>query len=93
MINTVQTTVKGRTYEVIADSDKVNEAMHCYVQVIRLRKDGSHGRHLAAHRPEAWAVWQTVRDQIKALEAAPSKSLKIADPTAYRTDKGTPVGR
>jgi hypothetical protein len=79
MINTVQTTVKGRTYEVVADSDKVNEAMHYYIQVIRLRKDGSHGRQLAAHRPEAWAVWQTVRDQIKALEDKASSEAAIDD--------------
>jgi hypothetical protein len=70
MITTIQTVFEGRAYEVVADSDKAAEPMCNYVQIYRIRKDGSRGRHLQAWRPQSWQVWVSVRDQVKAREAA-----------------------
>ncbi len=69
-INTAQVELKGHTYEVVADSTKINEPMFSYCQIYRLRQDGSRGRLLASQHELNWAVWMLVRDQIKAAEAA-----------------------
>jgi len=66
MITTVQTTYEGRTYEVVADSDKVNEALCSYVQVYRVRKDGSRGMRVqSSHGGPGYTIWSLVRDQVQ----------------------------
>lgn len=67
-INTIRTTFAGRSYEVVADSKNWDEPMYAYVQVYRLRKDGSRGRSLHTHRAEGYNIWSQVRDEVKALE-------------------------
>jgi hypothetical protein len=62
-MHTLETSLDGRRYVVDVHPAKRDEPLHLYVQVYRLRKDGSRGLHLMAHRPEAWAVWKTIRAQ------------------------------
>lgn len=64
MITTIQTTYQGRTYEVVADSDKHDAAFFSYVSIYRIRKNGSRGRRHHAHGEFAWRVWKTVSDQV-----------------------------
>jgi len=76
MITTVRTTHEGRTYEVVADSDKVDALMSSYVQVYRIRKDGSRGRYLTSPN-HIWPIWVTVRDQVKTREEIAGRSNAV----------------
>jgi hypothetical protein len=68
MITIAHTNIDGRHYEVVADSDQIDAPMCCYVQVYRIRKDGTRGRHLTSPN-HIWAVWATVRDQVQGRAA------------------------
>jgi hypothetical protein len=77
MITTVRTTHEGRTYEVVADSDKIDAPMGSYVQVYRIRKDGSRGMRVQSSGQYGWAVWELVRDQVKTREELASRSNAV----------------
>jgi hypothetical protein len=66
MITTIRTTYEGRTYEVVADSDKIDAPMGSYVQVYRVRKDGSRGMRVqSSHGGPGYTIWSLVRDQVQ----------------------------
>ena len=59
----IRTTYSGRTYDVVANSEQ-REAPFCnYVQIYRVRKDGSRG-HRFIDGGITWRVWSVVRDRV-----------------------------
>ena len=46
MITTTRTTLDGRSYDVVTDSDQINAPLCSYAQVYRIRADGSRGRKI-----------------------------------------------
>jgi hypothetical protein len=75
MITTTRTTyTDGRTYEVVADSDKYDQSFAVYAQVYRVRKDGTRGRRFVSDI--VWRVYTTVSDQVDAAQGRTPKRYR-----------------
>lgn len=59
MITTTRTSYEGRTYDVVTDSDKADQMFSQYVQVYRVRLDGSRGAKITGCYI-TWQIWNTL---------------------------------